>query len=58
MASEPFFSVITPVYNPPAEILRSTIESVRRQRFKNWELILVDDHSSEPARSRGPARSR
>jgi glycosyltransferase involved in cell wall biosynthesis len=46
---EPVFSVVTPVYNPPIGVLRSTIQSVRKQRFRDWELILVDDCSPDPA---------
>lgn len=46
--AEPFFSVVTPVYNPPIDVLEATIESVRDQTFENWELILVDDASPDP----------
>lgn len=45
----PFFSVLTPVYDPPIEALRSAIDSVRAQTFRDWELILVDDASPSPA---------
>jgi len=48
-AREPLFSVITPVYNPPVEVLAQTIESVLAQEFEDWELILVDDCSTDPA---------
>lgn len=41
----PQFSVITPVYKPPLDVLRETIESVLNQAFSDWELILVDDCS-------------
>ncbi len=44
----PLFSVITPVYNPPPRFLRAAIRSVQAQTFGAWELILVDDHSSDP----------
>jgi GT2 family glycosyltransferase len=44
----PRFSVLTPVYDPPADVLAATLESVRRQRFEDWELCLVDDGSSQP----------
>jgi O-antigen biosynthesis protein len=41
----PLFSVITPVYEPPVDVLRETIQSVLDQTFTDWELILVDDNS-------------
>lgn len=44
----PLFSIVTPVYNTPVDVLRLTIDSVVRQSWRDWELILVDDHSSDP----------
>ena len=44
----PKFSIITPVYNPPADVLRDTIESVLRQSIGDWELWLIDDASTAP----------
>jgi O-antigen biosynthesis protein len=41
----PRFSIITPVYDPPAEVLRATLRSVTSQTFDDWELCLVDDAS-------------
>ncbi|MEX6688439.1 glycosyltransferase family 2 protein [Danxiaibacter flavus] len=39
-------SIVTPIYN--AELyLKETIESVINQTFTNWELLLVDDCSSD-----------
>lgn len=42
----PVISVITPVYNR-AEIIRKTADSVCAQTFQNWELLIVDDGSSD-----------
>ena len=36
------------MYDPPADVLAATLESVRRQRFDDWELCLVDDASTQP----------
>jgi glycosyltransferase involved in cell wall biosynthesis len=47
--SAPFFSVLTPVYDPPLAALSAAIESVRGQTFRDWELILVDDASTSDA---------
>jgi glycosyltransferase involved in cell wall biosynthesis len=39
-------SIIIPVFNSEKTIL-STVESVRNQGFENWELILVNDGSTD-----------
>lgn len=44
----PLFTIVTPVYNPPVEVLDATIASVLAQEFGRWELILVDDCSPDP----------
>ena len=41
-SSEVVFSILTPVYNPPAALLEALIRSVRAQTYDNWELVLVD----------------
>jgi glycosyltransferase involved in cell wall biosynthesis len=38
----PLFSIITPVYKPPAKVLESMLESVHRQTYQNWEHCLVN----------------
>lgn len=43
MSQRPVFSVLIPVYHPPVESLRETIESVVNQSEASWELILVLD---------------
>jgi GT2 family glycosyltransferase len=44
----PRFSILTPVYETPADVLWEMLESVRTQTFGDWELCLVDDCSSAP----------
>jgi O-antigen biosynthesis protein len=44
----PRFSIITPVYETPADVLRKMLLSVRGQSYGDWELCLVDDASKEP----------
>lgn len=44
--SQPLFSILTPVYEPPEDVLRACIESVLAQTLGDWELVLVDDCSA------------
>jgi O-antigen biosynthesis protein len=44
----PRFSILTPVYETPAAVLLKMLRSVRRQRFTDWEHMLVDDGSKAP----------
>ena len=47
-AFQPLISIITPVFNTPVQWLRECVESVLAQTYQKWELILIDDHSTEP----------
>lgn len=40
------FSIIIPVYNVVSELTRA-VESVQKQDFADWEIILVDDGSTD-----------
>ncbi|MEO0514844.1 MAG: glycosyltransferase family A protein, partial [Planctomycetota bacterium] len=42
----PFFSVVIPVFNRP-DYLRAAIESVRAQTWADYEIIVVDDGSTD-----------
>lgn len=45
-SNTPFFSVIVPAYNARATVARC-VESVLAQTFADWELIVVDDGSTD-----------
>ncbi|MEX0723680.1 MAG: glycosyltransferase [Gracilimonas sp.] len=45
-----FFSIVVPVYNRPKEI-NELLDSLTRQRFTNFEVIIVEDGSSEKCES-------
>lgn len=44
--SEVFFSIVVPTYNR-AKLLPMTLESLLNQKFKNYEVIVVDDGSTD-----------
>ncbi len=44
----PLVSVLTPVHDPPLEMLEEAIASVKAQTFTDWELCLIDDGSRNP----------
>lgn len=44
--THPFFSVVTPVYDPPVDVLEEMIRSVLDQSEGDLELVLVDDAST------------
>jgi glycosyltransferase involved in cell wall biosynthesis len=45
-SSEPLVSIIIPTFNR-AHLIGETLESIRAQRYQNWECIVVDDGSSD-----------
>ncbi|MBX8546083.1 glycosyltransferase [Pseudomonas cichorii] len=47
--SPPLISVIMPVFDPPLDLLREALDSIRNQLYPHWELCIADDASSNPA---------
>lgn len=43
------YSIITPVYNRPQEV-EELLESLSEQRFRDFELVIVEDGSTEPSK--------
>src|SRR2546430_7821306 len=43
----PLISILTPTFNADERFLMGAIESVIAQAYENWELVLVDDGSSD-----------
>ncbi|WP_165370583.1 glycosyltransferase family 2 protein [Hymenobacter persicinus] len=48
-ASSPFFSIVVPCYNR-ADIVRETVQTILKQEYADFELILVDDGSRDNTR--------
>lgn len=44
----PLVSILMPTFNPDDQFLGAAVESVVAQAYENWELILIDDGSSDP----------
>lgn len=45
----PLFSVVIPVYNVADNMLRECVNSILGQTYKNFEIVLVDDASTQPS---------
>lgn len=44
----PLISIITPVFNTHTPWLEEAVRSVLDQAYENWELVLIDDASTNP----------
>jgi GT2 family glycosyltransferase len=47
-AYQPCVSIITPVFNTPVAWIEDCVQSVLDQVYEKWELILIDDDSTNP----------
>lgn len=47
----PFFSIVIPTYNRE-EILLVAVDSILKQTFTDWELLVIDDGSTDNTKSR------
>ena len=61
-SSQHLISILTPVFDTPVPWLREAVESVLGQVYENWELLLIDDGSTDADLLRAlpalPARDR
>ena len=48
MSDLPLISAVIPAYNPEGFLLEA-VASVERQSWPNWEIVVVDDGSDQPA---------
>ncbi len=46
-SQQPLVSIIMPVHNTPRRWLREAVVSVEQQVYENWELLLIDDASTD-----------
>src|SRR5260370_33529893 len=58
MLERPLVSAIIIFYNPPEEFFREAIASVFAQTYDHWELLLVDDGSTNGASEIAQASAR
>lgn len=50
MQQQPLISILTPFKNT-AGFLHECLESIRNQTYTNWELLIIDDHSTDNSRT-------
>ena len=46
---EPFLSIQIPCYNEPPELLRATLRSLANLNYDHYEVIVLDNNTSDPA---------
>lgn len=53
----PKFSIIVPLYNTPAKLFDEMLQSVQRQTYPNWQLVLVDGSEDNRLSQRIPRKT-
>lgn len=48
LGAAPVIALLTPVHDPPLDLLERTLASVKQQTSGAWELCLTDDGSTDP----------
>lgn len=48
-ANEPFVSIHVPAHNEPPELVEQTLESLARLNWNNFEVLVIDNNTSDPA---------
>jgi glycosyltransferase involved in cell wall biosynthesis len=46
---DPAVAICMPTFNPPPELFRRQIDSIRAQRYENWTCLISDDDSDSEA---------
>ncbi len=49
LPAQPVISLVMPTYKTDLKLLREAVDSVRKQVYGEWELVIVDDGSADPA---------
>lgn len=49
VANEPFVSIHVPAHNEPPELVEQTLESLARLNWSNYEVLVIDNNTSDPA---------
>lgn len=48
-AAQPFVSIHLPCYNEPPEMVKLTIDSLAKLEYENFEVLVIDNNTKDPA---------
>jgi cellulose synthase/poly-beta-1,6-N-acetylglucosamine synthase-like glycosyltransferase len=46
---EPFVSIHVPAHNEPPEVLKETLRALSRLKWRNFEVLVIDNNTTDPA---------